>query len=230
MSSLFTKLRNKLLAGIAVAVPLLATVWVLTLGYNVVKGISAPWVKRAGITWPGIDFLISILLLLALGFMATHVLGKRLLTAFERLVSKMPIVATIYGMAKQVMDSLRSLGSGPSYKRVVWLDNPVLGQRLMAFATGQFTDPKSGRELVAVFVPTAPNPVTGFVLAVDRERVVDADIPLEDATRFILSAGLVAPFPGATRYGGAVPPTASPVENPGPDRTDPMADPGVPTD
>jgi len=197
MASIFTKLRNKLLAGIAVAVPLLATVWVLTLGYNVVKGISAPWVKRAGITWPGIDFLISILLLLALGFMATHVLGKRLLTAFDRLVSKMPVVATIYGMAKQVMDSLRSLGSGPSFKRVVWLENPVLGHRLMAFATGQFTDPKSGRELVSVFVPTAPNPVTGFVLAVDRERVVDADIPIEDATRFILSAGLVAPFPGA---------------------------------
>ena len=195
MKSIVAQLRNKLLAGIAVAVPLLATVWVLTLGYNVVKGISAPWVKRLGIQWPGIDFAISVLLLLGLGVMATHVLGKRLLAAFERFLAKMPLVATIYGLAKQVMDSLRKLGAGPSFKRVVWIDYPIPGHRLLAFATGQFVDPGTGREMVAVFIPTAPNPVTGFVIVAERDRVVDAGIPMEDATKFILSAGLVPPFP-----------------------------------
>jgi len=194
MTKLIGKLRNKLLAGIAVAVPLLATIWILTLGYNVVKGISTPWVKRMGIEWPGIDFLISVVLLIGLGFMATHVIGRQLLAGFERLLMRMPIVATIYGAMKQVIDSLRSFGASPNFKRVVWVAYPVDGYRLLAFATGQFTEPGTGRRMVSVFIPTAPNPVTGFVLAVDESQVIDAEIPMEDATKFIISAGLVPPY------------------------------------
>lgn len=205
---LVLSLRNKLLTGVAVAVPLVVTLWVLNLAYRFIKGISDPWISRivlreaapaegiARLTLsdvPGVSFFVTLLMLVLLGVMATNVFGKRIISAFEKFLQRLPVVATIYNGVKQVIDSIRQFNRGVSFKRVVYVEYPSPGCRLIGFVTGQYIESIQSKNVTSVFIPTAPNPMTGFVIVVDSERVTDSGLGLDEASKLILSAGLVGP-------------------------------------
>ena len=186
-------LGNRLLAGILFAIPLVVTYWVLAFGYGLVTGLSDPWLKAFGVNFPGAGFLITILAFIGLGFMATHVLGRRMLDRFEAFMLRIPVVGTIYAGAKQVLQTIQGMGTSPKPKRAVVVEYLVPGSYLFGYATGHFTEAGTGREMTTLFVPTAPNPTTGLIIAVPSEKVRDCDLTVEEGTKMLVSAGLVTP-------------------------------------
>lgn len=207
-------LRNKFLAGLALALPLIITIWILYSIYVLMHGWSKPVVEQLvnvvneltdppliDINDPKLQnltnfvcFLFSLLMILGLGFMATNVIGAHVVTAVDKLLMRIPLVAVIYKPLKQVIDAFRNLGgTKQNFKRVVFVDYPVAGMRMIGFATGQYCDPQSGKAQTCVLLPTAPSPMTGILVVVDSEKVSDAPITIEDAMKMIISGGLVVP-------------------------------------
>jgi len=184
---------NRLFTGILFAIPLVVTYWVLSFGYGLVTGLSDPWLKAFGIYFPGAGFLITILAFIGLGFMATHVIGRRMLDRFEAFMLRIPVVGSIYSGAKQVLQTIQGVGSSPKPKRAVVVEYLVPGSYLFGYATGHFTEAGTGREMTTLFVPTAPNPTTGLIIAVPSEKVRDCDLTVEEGTKMLVSGGLIAP-------------------------------------
>lgn len=184
---------NRLLAGIAFAVPLVVTYWVLSFGYGLVNGLSDPWLKALGVDFPGAGFLITLLAFIGLGVMAKHVIGRRVLDRFESFVLRIPVAGTIYAGTKQVLHILRGGDDGPKPKRPVVVEYLAPGSYLFGYATGHFSEAGSGREMTTVFVPTAPNPTTGLIIAVPSDQVRECDLSMEEATKMLVSAGLIMP-------------------------------------
>lgn len=202
-------LRNYFIAGLFVAAPLFGTFWILRVLYEQVKDWGYPivarmpqfrWIIDENAVVPfylrliadAIAVLIPILVVIFLGVMATNVLGKRVLAWIDALLLRVPFVAGIYRIIKQVFDSFRQMGATEQFEAVAYVDYPVPGHRLLGFITGRYQDPVLKREMTAVFLPTAPNPLTGFVVMVDSELVVLAPFSLEEGFKMIVSAGLIA--------------------------------------
>lgn len=213
-------LRNKFLAGLALALPLIITFWILYSIYDLLHGWSKPVLAQIvslvnelsdqpllDINDPKLEnftnfigFLFSLGIILGLGFMATNVIGVHVVAAIDKLLLRVPLVAVIYRPLKQVIDAFRNLGgTKQNFKRVVFVDYPIAGMRMLGFATGQFCDQQTGKALTCVLLPTAPSPMTGFLLVVDSDKVTDAPITIEEAMKMIISGGLVVPT-------GSVPP------------------------
>jgi uncharacterized membrane protein len=209
-------LRNKFLAGLALALPLIITFWILFFVYDLLHAWSKPVLgqvvnlvnefseepllniedPKLGSLINFIGFLFSVLAILGLGFMATNVIGVHIVTAVDKLLLRIPLVAVIYRPLKQVIDAFRSLGGGAkqNFKRVVYIDYPVPGMRMIGFATGQYCDPQTGKAMTCVLLPTAPSPMTGFLLVVDSDKITDAPLTIEEAMKMIISGGLVSPL------------------------------------
>lgn len=209
----FVWLRNKLLAGMALALPLVVTYWILESVYNLLKGWSEPILEfAAGIVnqFAGtslIDFesegfhqitrfvgvLIPLLVFVFLGVMATNVIGVRVVTAMDRLVLSLPVVSFIYKSLKQVIDAFKGFGTKQNFQRVVYVDYPVGGMKMLGFVTGQYLDVSNDQIMTAVFVPGALSPMTGLLLVVEADKVTDAPMSIEDAMKLVFSGGLVVP-------------------------------------
>jgi uncharacterized membrane protein len=187
-------LRNKLFAGIISAIPLIITGWVLKIAYTFISGISAQLLLLGfGIDVSIVSFFVTILLLIALGFMATNVFGQRMLGGFEKMLLRVPVVATIYAGVKQVIESFKSFNNVSNFKRVAYVEYPSPGCKLIGFVTGQFYDERLHAEMTSVVIPTAPNPMTGLVIVVESARVSESALSIEEAMKLIVSAGLVVP-------------------------------------
>lgn len=184
---------NKAITGVVVAIPLLATIWVSLFAYDQISYISAPTLQRFGITWPLVPFFVTLGVFILLGFMTSNVIGSRLLERMEAALLKIPVVASVYAAIKQVIDSFKSFKNMENFKRVVYLDYPADGARLIGFVTGQYYDSKLGEEMTSVVIPTAPNPMTGLVVVVPAHKLTESSLSLEEAMKMIVSAGLVAP-------------------------------------
>ena len=181
------------LTGVVVAIPLLATVWVVQLAYVSINDISAPALLKLGINTPLLPFFVTLGLFIALGFMTSNVFGRRMLEKMELALLRVPFVATVYAAIKQVIDSFKSFKNIENFKRVVYLDYPSEGARLIGFVTGQYYDSKLGEEMTSVVIPTAPNPMTGLVVVVPANKLTESSLTLEEAMKMVVSAGLVAP-------------------------------------
>jgi uncharacterized membrane protein len=187
-------IRNKLLAGVVVAIPIIVTKWVLETAYTFIDGVSGQYLRTLfGRQIPALGFFVTLLMLLLLGFMATNVLGQRILDWAERQLLRVPLVATIYTGVKQVIDSFKSFNNMANFKRVVYVEYPSPGCKLIGFVTGQYYDHRLQQEMVSVVIPTAPNPMTGLVIIVEASHVIESELNLEEAMKLIVSAGLVSP-------------------------------------
>ncbi len=205
-SEIVRLLWSRLLTGIVITVPLIVTLWVLWLGYGFIAKISAPIWETLGVKDSTLlNFCTTLLLLLAVGSMATHVLGQRIIDRTETALMRLPLIAPLYGAVKQVLDSFRMMSSGGKTKRVVYLEYPSEGSLLIGFVTGQYFEPRLQRPYTLVFLPMAPNPLAGFVVAVPDERIIECSLTFEEATKLIVSGGLVVPSPAAS----VEPPTLS---------------------
>ena len=205
---------NLLFAGTAALVPIIGTLWLLVLIYRglliigdfiidscVIRSLN--WVRGARTAadmwhfdFPGanlVRFALPLAIIFTVGFAVTHTPGRRVLAWMDGVISRIPVFGFIYAAIKQFVDALRNLGGPRKFKSVAYVDYPSPGCRLIGFITGSYTDPDSGSHKTAIFIPTSPNPLTGFTLLVDDERVINSKISLEDASKMILSAGLVSP-------------------------------------
>ena len=190
---------SRLLTGIVIAVPLIVTLWVLWLGYGAIAKVSEPIWQTLGVEDSTLlNFCTTLLLLLAVGFLATHAFGQRFIERAETALMRVPIIAPLYGAVKQMRDSFRMMKSSASSRRVVYLEYPSEGSLLIGFVTGQYLDPGLRREYLLVFLPMAPNPLAGFVVAVPAEKIIPCALTFEEASKLIVSGGLVVPPPASS--------------------------------
>jgi uncharacterized membrane protein len=202
-------LQRRILSGLLILIPMAATFFVLRILFNFLLIFIRPWSKiRLGEIPPwgvsAIAFLVLIGLIYLLGVVTTRVFGRRLLKYFEGLVLRVPLVKSIYGGAKQILDTFRTTGQR-NFKSVVVIEYPQPGSYGLAFVTNEFKAP-DGKRMFSVFMPTTPNPTSGFLFLLDETKLRPASISVEEAVKIIISGGVILPsdmtFPGVS---GSVP-------------------------
>jgi uncharacterized membrane protein len=194
-------LRRYLIAGLLVWLPIVVTVLILKFLIDVVDRtlLLLPAMLQPetliGFRIPGLGFLLSGVVLLATGMVVTNLLGRNMVKVWESLLARIPVVRAIYSASKQLTETLFS-GSGKSFRKVIMVRYPHPGTWTLAFLTGDGmaeANRKTGRDLVNIFVPTTPNPTSGFFLMVPREDMIELDMPVDVGIKLILSAGAVSP-------------------------------------
>ena len=195
--SIFARIRNNFIAGIVVLIPIGITLY-LTLA--IVKVSSRILPKEINpnnylpYNIPGIEIIIAILLITLIGWLSLSFIGKKLLNIFDNILNKIPILRTIYSAFAQMLETFTK--SQVSKKNVVLVEYPRKGTWAVGFATNKNTGEiknKIGQEVVNVFVPTTPNPTSGFLLMFPKKDVIYLDITFEQASKFIVSAGSTNP-------------------------------------
>lgn len=187
-----SKLRQNFIAGLVVLVPIVATIWVIKWLFDIIDGILAPAFEPIfGRAIPGIGFAAIVVLIYLAGLIVTNVFGRKIIQFSQSLVDKVPVVSQIYNAFRQIMDSLMLSQKG-AFKEVVLVEFPRPGMRSIAFITSRTTD-SSGQELLTFYIPTAPNPTSGFIEIATPDRVIPTDMSVEDAMKIVLSAGVVCP-------------------------------------
>ena len=138
-----------------------------------------------------IALVATVAAILLVGWLARRVIGQRLLGWFEALVARIPLASTIYGSARKLLDILQTKPDGT--QRVVLVDFPHAEMKSIGFVTRVIREQGSGRELAAVYVPTTPNPTSGYLEIVPVEKMTPTDWTVDQAMSFIISGGAVAP-------------------------------------
>jgi uncharacterized membrane protein len=202
-SSWRSRLRTVLLAGLLILAPVYLTIYVLILLFNFMDGIFAPVIDRAigaflgerGVHIPGLGLALTLLVVVVLGWLTTTVLGRRLIEGFEGFIRRIPVAKSIYGATKGVLEAV-SRDQADAFKRVVLVEYPRRGIYGIGFVTNSslrwFTGSGTA-ELLPVFVPTTPNPTSGFLLLVPPEEVIECPISVEEGIRMIVSGGILQP-------------------------------------
>lgn len=194
-------LRRYLVAGLLVWLPIVVTVLILKFLIEVVDRtlLLLPATVQPevliGFRIPGLGFLLSGVVLIVTGMVVTNLLGRNMVKVWESLLARIPVVRAIYSASKQLTETLFS-GSGKSFRKVVLVRYPHPGLWTIAFLTGDGmaeVNRKTGRDLANIFVPTTPNPTSGFFIMVPREDMIELDMPVDVGIKLILSAGAVSP-------------------------------------
>lgn len=150
-----------------------------------------PWVDNDAVRYV-IGFVVAILALYSIGAIASRVVGQQLIHMLESLIVRIPGVQTVYSATKKLVDVLRQK-PGSQNQRVVLIDFPSEGLKAIGFVMRTFADAKTGEELAAVYVPTAPNPTSGYLQIVPTSRLIQTDLQGDQAMTMILSGGAVTP-------------------------------------
>lgn len=200
-------LKRYLIAGLLIWVPLAITLWVLdfivTTMDVTLTVLPSSWHpdQVLGVHVPGLGLIVSVIVLLVTGMLAANIIGAQFFRWWERLLARIPIVRSIYLSVKQVSDTLFS-SKGQSFRQVVLIEFPQRGQWTLGFVVGT-PGPEIARgigaDVITVYVPTAPNPTSGYVVIVPPSEVREIDISVDDALKFHLSLGVVAPPARAPR-------------------------------
>ncbi|MGN6705472.1 MAG: DUF502 domain-containing protein [Rhodanobacter sp.] len=202
------RLKRYLLTGLLTFIPLWVTWLVFNFVLGVLAGIGAPMVEallgtlalvapRAAesLKMEWLTYIAALLITLGslylLGFVANRVIGQRFLNAFDNLLARIPLVQTIYGGTKKLMAVLQNKPSG--MQRVVLVDFPRHGMKVVGFVTRVMIEEGSGREIAAVYIPTTPNPTGGYLELVPVDELIPTDWTMDQAMAFIISGGAVAP-------------------------------------
>jgi uncharacterized membrane protein len=202
-------LQRYFLTGVVTLLPLWLTLWVFDLVFQQLSAIGLPWVDGIldGIAAfaPGAQPLLesvwikrivaaalTLIGIIGLGFLTTRVLGKRLLALFDSAMQRIPLVQVIYGSVKKLIDVL-SRKPGGGGQRVVLIDFPNPKMRAIGLITRTLTDATTGRELAAVYVPTTPNPTSGYIEIVPMADLIITNWTMDEAMSFIVSGGAIAP-------------------------------------
>lgn len=209
MRPLQAALKRYFLTGLLVITPIWGTFLILKTLFVAVDGILGEFLARVltpGSYVPGLGIVALILLIFAAGIVTTNVIGRQIVRWWEGLLHRVPVVRGIYSTIKSMMDVL-SVSERGAYRRVVLIQFPKNGQYCFAFVTGATrgdAQTVSPDPLVNVYVPTSPNPTSGYFLLVPEKDVTAVDISVEEAMKLIVSGGLYQPNGQAARGG---PPT-----------------------
>ena len=203
-------MKRYFIAGLLVWVPLAVTLWLIRFLVTTRDGVLPAWmipdaIERHHI--PGAGLVAVLLLVLGTGVLAANFIGERLVRWWELLLARIPIVRTIYSSVKQVSDTILS-PSGQAFRKAVLVQYPRQGSWTIAFLTGV---PGPGviehlpGEHVSVYVPTTPNPTSGFFLLMRKSEVVELDMSVDAALKYIVSMGVVAPQTNGRQPGPSAP-------------------------
>ena len=191
--SIFTRLRNNFIAGVVVLIPLgitlYLTLFIIKISEKIIpKGINPNNYLPFDI--PGLEILIAIIIITFFGWLSLSFLGKKFFELFNNILKKIPILRTIYSAIGQMTESFTK--SENDQKSVVLLEYPRKGIWVVGFATKEnkgIIEDKIKESLVNIFVPTTPNPTSGFLLMVPKKDLIYLDVSFEQASKFIVSAG-----------------------------------------
>jgi len=191
--SIIAKLRNYFITGVVVLIPIGITLYLTKFFINISSRLIPKEINPNSylpVLIPGLEILLSILFITLIGYFSLSFIGKKILQLFNNLLKKIPILRTIYSAIGQMTETLAP--NRRKKKSVVLIEYPRKGSWAVGFATkdnkGEISN-KTKQNLINVFVPTTPNPTSGFLLMFPKEEVIYLDMTFEEASKFIVSAG-----------------------------------------
>jgi len=206
------------ITGLLIWVPVGITAWVLTLLVGTMDQsllLLPPEFRPQrwlGMDVPGLGAVLTLLVIFLTGVLTANILGQRLIRFWEGVLARIPVVKSIYYSVKQVSDTLFS-SNGEAFRKALLVQYPRQGSWTIAFLTGQpggdVVNHLPG-EYVSVYVPTTPNPTSGFFLMMPKQDVIELDMSVDEALKYIISMGVVAPPPGRRAVRGMTPAAGRP--------------------
>jgi len=202
--ALLARLRNNFLAGMVVIAPVGLTVWLIWTVTGWIDGFVLPFVPNKfkpeqyiGIDIRGLGVIFFLLFTLMVGWLAKGLVGRSFIGWGERIVGRMPVIRSVYNGLKQIAETVFAQ-SGTSFDRACLVEYPRKGLWAIAFISTSARGEVNRRiphddQMMAVFLPTTPNPTSGFLLFVPKSDVIELDMSVEEAAKLVISAGLVAP-------------------------------------
>lgn len=201
-------LQRYFISGLLTLTPIWLTWIVFKFVFGLLSDLSKPWVgpfsQRIANSFPlalgwfddpwaqtSIALVATLITIVAVGALAHRVIGQRLLGWIELGIARVPLANTVYGSARKLLDILQTKPEGA--QRVVLVDFPHREMKAVGFVTRILREEGTGRELAAVYVPTTPNPTSGYLLFAKRKELIELDMSIEDAAKLVISAGLVSP-------------------------------------
>jgi uncharacterized membrane protein len=194
-------MRKYFITGLLILVPLAITAWVLNLVISTMDQslliVPERWQPRTliGFDVPGLGAILTVLIVFLVGLLANNLIGNYVVKLWEKLLNRIPVVSSLYGSVKQVSDTLFS-SSGNAFRKAVLIPYPHENSYTIAFLTGTpGGDVKNHLvgDYVSVYIPTTPNPTSGFFLMMAKDKVVELDMSVDAALKYIVSMGVVAP-------------------------------------
>ncbi|WP_395007349.1 DUF502 domain-containing protein [Undibacterium sp.] len=194
-------MRKYFITGLLILVPLAITAWVLhavisTMDQSLLL-LPENWRPEAliGLKIPGFGVVLTVLIIFVTGLLTQNFIGNYVVAAWERLLNRIPIVNSIYSSVKQVSDTLFS-SSGNAFSKALLIQYPREGSWTIAFLTGKPSGDVAkhlGDDVISVYVPTTPNPTSGFFLMIPKKDTIELDMSVETALKYVVSMGVVAP-------------------------------------
>jgi len=194
MKFVVNHLKGRFIAGLFVVIPIGITIFILKFLFNFTDGILSSYLDRLfsiiigrDLHFPGLGIVTGAVVIYLAGLLATNILGTRILKLGDDLLTRIPLVKSIYSSSKQLTKVFREGKS--SYRRAVFVEWPRPGVKAIGFVTAEVE--RNGEQLVVVYIPTMPNPTSGFALFFRAEDVLDSGMSVEDAVKFVVSGGAV---------------------------------------
>lgn len=191
-----SRFRIRMVAGAFALIPIVVTVAVLRFLFGISSSILRPFVNPATEALPPaaqaiLSFIGLLIVVYVLGELATNFIGRRILAIGESVVLRVPIVKTIYSASKQVVSAFEQRESR-AFKSVVFVEFPSPGSKALGFVTGELTDAR-GAPMNTVFIPTSPNPTTGFLQVIPKSDLMSTSYTVEEGLKMVMSVGVLIP-------------------------------------
>lgn len=198
MGSFMRSVRSAFVAGVVVVVPFAITAWLVYAVAGALEGLVSmvpeDWLPSHPVLGSIIAGSVALALVCLIGVATRNYVGRKILEGWEQLLSKVPVLSTVYQGVKRVIGAMFSTEGGTAFEKVVVVQWPRPGVYTMGFYTGKSFAVRDGEpDLINVFLPTTPNPTSGFFFMIPADQVVDTDLTVEEAFTLIMSAGIVAP-------------------------------------
>ena len=200
--SFFSKFRGYFLTGIVVTAPLGLTIYLAIIFVNFFDNklrdlipVQYHYDKILPIQIPGIGLIVVFLLLTFVGFLTAGLIGRYIIKLGERIIQRLPIIRSVYGALKQIFESVLA-SSSESFREVVLVEYPRRGIWAIAFITGitkEEVQNITDNEMVNIFLPTTPNPTSGFLLFVPKDELIQLNMTVEEGIKMVISGGIVTP-------------------------------------
>lgn len=195
-------IRRYLISGLLVWLPIWVTILVISFMLDLLSSFMQLLPHKyqpdtlIGFHIPGIGIVVILLVILSTGVVAANIIGGRLIDLGDSLIGRIPLVRTVYMGVKQILQTLFTPG-GQSFRKVLLVEYPRVGMWSIAFQTGDGTPEVekslNGEPMVSLFIPTTPNPTSGFLMMVPRKNVIEMEMSVEQALKFVISLGVMQP-------------------------------------
>src|SRR6267143_2500777 len=193
-------MKKYLITGLLIWIPLAITIWVLELIVSTMdQSLLLPPQYQPQVVFgrqiPGLGALLTVVVVFVTGVLASNIFGRRLLSFWENLLGRIPVVKTIYNAVKQVSDTLFAPG-GQAFSKALLVQYPRAGSWTIAFLTGRPGGDVANHlhgDYVSVYVPTTPNPTSGFFLMIPKGDVIELDLNVDEALKYVISMGVASP-------------------------------------